>query len=38
VPSGAGATDRKVTQAVVNKNATTTRKTLDEDRDFKRLP
>ncbi len=36
VPSGAGPTDRKVAQAVVNKNATTTRKALDEDREYKR--
>lgn len=38
IPSGAAATDRKVAQAVVNKNATTTRKALDEDREYKRLP
>jgi hypothetical protein len=38
VPSGTAATDRKVAQAVVNKNATTTRKALDEDREYKRLP
>jgi len=39
VPSGdgTGADDRKVAQAVVNRNATTTRKALDEDREYKRL-
>jgi thiosulfate/3-mercaptopyruvate sulfurtransferase len=37
VPTGTGPTDRKVSQAVVNKNATTTRKALDEDREYKRL-
>lgn len=36
VPTGTGASDRKVGQAVVNKNATTTRKALDEDREYKR--
>lgn len=36
VASGVGATDRKVVQAVVNKNATTTRKAVDEDREYKR--
>lgn len=36
VASGTGATDRKIAQAVVNKNATTTRKAIDEDREFKR--
>jgi 3-mercaptopyruvate sulfurtransferase SseA len=37
VPTGIGATDRKVAQAVVNKNATTTRKAIEEDREYKRL-
>ncbi|MBX3259791.1 MAG: hypothetical protein KF782_08870 [Labilithrix sp.] len=35
-PSGAGEGDRKVAQAVIDKNATTTRKALDEDREYKR--
>lgn len=30
--------DRKVAQAQINRNATTTRKALDEDREFKRIP
>jgi thiosulfate/3-mercaptopyruvate sulfurtransferase len=37
VPTGTGATDRKVAQAVVNRNATTTRKAIDEDREYKRV-
>jgi thiosulfate/3-mercaptopyruvate sulfurtransferase len=37
VPTGTGAADRKVAQAVINRNATTTRKALDEDREFKRV-
>lgn len=36
VASGTGAADRKIVQAVVNKNATTTRKAVDEDREYKR--
>lgn len=36
VPSGTGPTDRKVAQAVVNKDATTTRKAIEEDREYKR--
>lgn len=36
VPSGTGATDRKVSQAVVNPDATTTRLALDADREYKR--
>lgn len=36
VPNGTGAADRKVTQAIINKSATTTRKALDEDREYKR--
>ncbi len=36
VASGALATDRKTAQAVVNKNATTTRKAVEEDREYKR--
>ncbi len=36
VPSGAGATDRKVGQAGINRSATTTRKALDADREYKR--
>ncbi len=32
----AGTADRKVAQAVVNKNATTTRKALDEEGEYKR--
>ena len=31
IPTGTGPTDRKVSQAVVNRDATTTRKALDED-------
>lgn len=38
VPSGTGPTDRKVGQAVINPNATTTRLALDADREYKRLP
>ena len=38
VASGTGAADRKVAQAVINRNATTTRKALDEDREYKRQP
>jgi len=37
VPTGNGAADRKVAQAVINRNATTTRKALDEDREYKRI-
>lgn len=37
VPSGEGASDRKVTQAVINPNATTTRLALDADREYKRI-
>lgn len=37
VASGTAAEDRKTAQAVVNRNATTTRKALDEDREYKRL-
>lgn len=37
VGTGTGPTDRKTAQAVVNRNATTTRKALDEDREYKRL-
>lgn len=33
--SGTGADDRKISSAVINRNATTTRKALDEDRDYK---
>ncbi|MBX3228084.1 MAG: hypothetical protein KIT84_27335 [Labilithrix sp.] len=36
VASGTTATDRKVDQAVIDRNATTTRKALDEDREYKR--
>lgn len=36
IASGTGASDRKTAQAVVNRNATTTRKALDEDREYKR--
>lgn len=35
-PNGTGIADRKVAQAVIDKNATTTRKALDEDREYKR--
>ena len=31
IPTGTGPTDRKVSQAVINRNATTTRQALDED-------
>lgn len=37
VPSGTGPSDRKVTQAVLNPNATTTRLALDADREYKRI-
>lgn len=37
VPSGTEAADRKVGQAVINKNATTTRLALDADRNYKAL-
>ncbi len=37
IANGTAATDRKIAQAVVNRNATTTRKALDEDREYKRL-
>lgn len=36
VASGTGAADRKVAQATINRNATTTRKALDQDREYKR--
>lgn len=35
--SGTGPDDRKIAPAVINRNATTTRKALDEDRDYKLL-
>jgi thiosulfate/3-mercaptopyruvate sulfurtransferase len=38
LPTGTGPTDRKIAQAVVNRNGTTTRKALDEDREYKRQP
>ncbi len=36
VSNGAGASDRKASQAVLNRGATTTRKALDADREYKR--
>ena len=35
IPTGTGPTDRKVSQAVINRNATTTRQALDEDQLYK---
>ena len=36
VPTGTSATDRKVDQAIIDKDATTTRKALNQDREYKR--
>jgi|GEM_PF-2329757 len=38
VATGDGAADRKVGQAIINRNATTTRLALDADREYKRQP
>jgi 3-mercaptopyruvate sulfurtransferase SseA len=36
IPNGSGPDDRKVAQAVINRNATTTRRALDADVEYKR--
>ncbi len=37
VSNGAGAADRKTAVPVINRNATTTRKAIEEDREYKRI-